>query len=151
VDYHARALARAKAVGLRTVEAECQFYGAEVERFLRHFKDAREGYQRVLELLPVGVTPGVRRDAQAGLAECLLRQPRPDAKEAARLLAEIPPGSLGSPYVHRALAWSALRAGQREVALQEVAKALADPKRQAPEIQAELDQLRAELLAGGRP
>jgi tetratricopeptide (TPR) repeat protein/TolB-like protein len=151
VDYHARALARAKAVGLRTVEAECQFYGAEVERFLRHFKDAREGYQRVLELLPVGVTPGVRRDAQAGLAECLLRQPRPDAKEAARLLAEIRPGSLGSPYVHRALAWSALRAGQREVALQEVAKALADPKRQAPEIQAELDQLRAELLAGGRP
>ena len=151
VDFHGRALAKAKAVGLRTVEAECQFYGAEVERLQRHFKEARVGYQRALELLPAGVTPGVRRDAQAGLAECLLRQSRPDAKEAARLLAEIPPGSLGSPYVHRALAWSALQSGQREVALQEVAKALADPKRQAPETRAELDQLRAELLAGGRP
>jgi eukaryotic-like serine/threonine-protein kinase len=151
VDFHGRSLAKAKAVGLRTVEAECQFYGAEVERLQRHFKEARVGYQRALELLPAGVTPGVRRDAQAGLAECLLRQSRPDAKEAARLLAEIPPGSLGSPYVHRALAWSALQSGQREVALQEVAKALADPKRQAPEIRAELDQLRAELLTGGRP
>ena len=151
VDFHSRALVKAKAVGLRTVEAECQFYGAEVERLQRHFKDARVGYQRVLELLPLGVTPGVRRDAQAGLAECLLRQPRPDPKEAARLLAEVLPGSLDTPYVHRALAWSALQSGQREVALQEVAKALADPKRQAPETRAELDQLRAELLAGGRP
>jgi len=151
VDFHGQALAKAKAVGLRTVEAECQFYGAEAERLQRHFKEAREGYQRVLELLPAGVTPGVRRDALAGLAECLFRQSRPDAKAAANLLAQIPSGSQDSPYVHRALAWSALRSGEREVALQEVAKALADPKRQAPETRAELDQLRAELLAGGRP
>ena len=94
-----------------------------------------------------------RRNArqQQQLRARLLRQPRPDAKAAANLLAQIPSGSLDSPYVHRVLAWSALRAGQREVALQEVAKALADPKRQAPETRAELDQLRAELLAGGRP
>ena len=126
------------------------FVGSEVGN------DALEGITELIECVstgarPIGhgVTPGVRRDAQAGLAECLLRQSRPDAKEAANLLAQIPSGSLDSPYVHRALAWSALLAGQREVALQEVAKALADPKRQAPETRAELDQVRAELLAGG--
>ena len=65
------------------MEAECQFYAADLERLQQRFREAREGFQKVLALLPEGVTPEVRANAQAALAECLVRMPRPDAKEAA--------------------------------------------------------------------
>ncbi len=145
--FHGQALALAKELGLRTVEAECQFYRAELDRLQQRFPQARQGYQSVLDLLPEGVTPGIRANAQAALAECLLRKPRPEAELAQRQLAALPPGELDSPYVHRAKAWAAFHAGQRELAMTELAQAMADPRRQAPELRAELDGIRAAFLA----
>ncbi|WIL22407.1 MAG: protein kinase [Geothrix sp.] len=145
-DFHLRAMDLAKAAGLRTVEAECQFYAADLDRLRQRFKEAREGFHRVLALLPEGVTPEVRVNAQAALAECLVRMPRPDAKEAAKILASLPPGESDTPYVYRSRAWFAFKAGQRETALSELGKGMADPRRQAPELRAELDQTRAHFL-----
>jgi tetratricopeptide (TPR) repeat protein len=142
VAFHARALDLAQKSGLRTVEAECQFYGAELDRLQDRFTQAREAYQRVIDLLPEGVTPEVRANAQAGLAECLIRRPKADVKGAAKLLVELPPGEADTPYVHRAKAWLAFQAGQREVALAELSQAMADPRRQAPELRSELEQIR---------
>ena len=145
-EFHARALALAQKSGLRTVEAECQFYGAELNRLQRRFSSAREGYQRVLDLLPEGVTPEVRANAQAALVECLIRKPRPEVKEAEKRLAALPLGGADSPFVHRAKAWFAFQTGQRDAALAELGLALADPRRQAPEIRPELEQTRALFL-----
>ncbi|MFN7957091.1 MAG: serine/threonine-protein kinase [Holophagaceae bacterium] len=145
--FHGRSLDLAKAAGLRTVEAECQFYAADLDRLRHRFKEAREGFQRVVALLPVGVTPEIRANAQAALAECLVRMPRPDAKEAGKLLASLSATESDSPYVYRAKAWLAFQAGQKDAALGELAKAAADPRRQAPELRIELDQTRALLLA----
>ncbi len=147
VDFHRRAMELAKASGLRTVEAECQFYVADLDRFQQRFKEAREGFKRAIELLPVGVTPEIRANAQAALAECLIRLPRPDAKAAASLLASLSSGEADTPYVYRSKAWLAFQSGQKETALAELGKAMADPRRQAPELRAELDQTRA-LFAG---
>ncbi len=147
-DFHQRALALAKAAGLRTVEAECQFYAADLERLQQRFREAREGFQKVIALLPEGVTPEVRANAQAALAECLVRMPRPDAKEAAKVMASLAPGESDTPYVHRSRAWLAFKAGQRETALAELSRALADPRRQAPELRGELDQTRAHFAGG---
>lgn len=146
--YHTRAVDQAEVLGLRTMEAECRFYRAELDRLQRHFPQAREGYLKVLDLLPAGVTPEVRANTQAGLAECLLRKPKPEAKEAAKLLAEIAPGERDSPYVHRAQAWLAIQSGQHATALVELSLAVADPRRQAPELRAELEQLRVTFQAG---
>jgi tetratricopeptide (TPR) repeat protein len=148
-DFHGRSLDLAKAAGLRTVEAECQFYAADLDRLRHRFKEAREGFQRVAALLPVGVTPEIRANAQAALAECLVRLPRPDVKEAGKLLANLASAESDSPYVYRAKAWLAFQSGQNEAALGELGKAMADPRRQAPELRAELDQTRA-LFLGGR-
>jgi tetratricopeptide (TPR) repeat protein len=147
--FQGRALRLAQAAGLKTVEAECQFYGAELDRLQQRFKEAREGYGRVLDLLPEGVTPEVRINAQAALAECLLRRPRPDLKEGAKQLGELPASLADTPYVHRAKAWSAFSAGKRDLALQEVTRALADVRRQAPEIRGELEAMRAQFLGSG--
>ncbi|MBP7617741.1 MAG: protein kinase [Geothrix sp.] len=147
-DFHQRAMALAKAAGLRTVEAECQFYAADLERLQQRFREAREGFQKVLALLPEGVTPEVRANAQAALAECLVRMPRPDAKEAAKVMASLAPGESDTPYVHRSRAWLAFKAGQRETALAELSRALADPRRQAPELRGELDQTRTHFAGG---
>ncbi|MBI1751335.1 MAG: protein kinase [Acidobacteria bacterium] len=144
-ELHARALGLAQALGLRTVEAECQFYVAELDRLEGHAAKAQEGYQRVVELLPEGVTPEVRINAQAGIAECFLRKPRPDAGEAERRLAALPLGAADSPYVHRARAWLAMRQGQADLALKELDQAAADPRRQAPEIRRELEAVRAQM------
>lgn len=145
-DFHLQAMNLAKTAGLRTVEAECQFYAADLDRLQLRFKEAREGFQRAITLLPEGVTPEVRANAQAALAECLVRMARPDAKEAARLLASLPPGETDTPYVYRSKAWLAYRAGQQETALAELGRGMADPRRQAPELRAELDQTRARFL-----
>jgi len=150
VAFHARALDLAQKSGLRTVEAECQFYGAELDRLQDRFTQAREAYQRVIDLLPEGVTPEVRANAQAGLAECLIRRPKADVKGAAKLLVELPPGEADTPYVHRAKAWLAFQAGQREVALAELSQAMADPRRQAPELRSELEQIRTLFLTTHR-
>lgn len=144
-ELHGKALELAQALGLRTVEAECQFYVAELDRLEGRAAKAQEGYQRVIELLPEGVTPEVRINAQAGIAECFLRKPRPDAGEAERRLAALPPGAEDSPYVHRARAWLALRQGQADQALKELDQAAADPRRQAPEIRRELEAVRAQI------
>ncbi|GLH67958.1 hypothetical protein GETHED_23220 [Geothrix edaphica] len=149
-SYHSRALELAEASGLRTIEAECRFYGAELDRLQQRFPQALAGYQKVLELLPEGVTPEVRANAQAAAAECLLRRSRPELKEAEQKLQAIPAGTADSPYVHRARAWLAFRSGQREAALAELVRAAQDPSRQAPEIRAELDAVRASFLAEGR-
>jgi len=101
----------------------------------------------VLDLLPEGVTPEVRANAQAALAECLLRKPRPDVKEATQRLANLPAGDSDTPYVHRAKAWLAFQAGYREAALAELGQAAADPRRQAPELRSELEQTRTLFLA----
>jgi hypothetical protein len=138
-------------MGLRTVEAECQFYGAELDRLRQRFPEAREGYQRVLDLLPEGVTPEVRTNAQAALAECLLRKPRPDAKAGARLLESLPAAEADTPYVHRAKAWFAFRSGHRPLALAELDLALADPRRQAPELRTELHQTQLLFADPPRP
>ncbi len=145
-DFHLRAMSLAKAAGLRTVEAECQFYAADLDRLQQRFREAREGFHRVIALLPEGVTPEVRVNAQAALAECLVRLPRPDAKEAAKIMAGLPPGESDTPYVYRSRAWLAFKAGQKEAALSELGKGMADPRRQAPELRAELDQTRTFFL-----
>lgn len=144
--YLAQALQFAQQAGLRTVAAECLFYQADLERMQRRFALAREGFQKVLALLPAGVTPEVRDNAQAGLAECLVRQPHPDLKKAGQLLAAIPPGSADSPIVHRARAWLAHASGQPALALTQLDQALADPQHDAPQIHAELEAVRAEFL-----
>ncbi|WP_286355322.1 serine/threonine-protein kinase [Geothrix oryzae] len=147
--FHRRALDLAQASGLRTVEAECRFYGAEVDRLQQRFNQALAGYQKVLELLPAGVTPEIRANAQAASAECLIRKPRPEVAEADKRLSSLTAGDADSPYVHRAKAWRAFRAGQRETALAELARATEDPRRQAPELRTELEATRALFLAGG--
>lgn len=148
VDHHQRAMGLARAAGLRTVEAECQFYAADLDRLQQRFKEAREGFQKAIALLPEGVTPEVRANAQAALAECLVRMPRPDAKAAEKILAGLPPGATDSPYLCRSKAWLAFKAGQKETALAELNRAQADPRRQAPELRGELDRTRAHFLGG---
>ena len=148
--FHGRALDLAEASGLRTIEAECQFYVAELDRLQQRFSKALAGYRKVLDQLAEGATPEVRWNAQAAGAECLLRKPRPDVKEAEKRLLAIPAGDMDSPYVHRAKAWLASRRGQRDAALAELARAAEDSRRQAPEIRAELETLRASFLAEGR-
>jgi tetratricopeptide (TPR) repeat protein len=140
--FHDRALDLAQKTGLRTIEAECQFYAAELARLQRRFAQARAGYQRVLDLLPEGVTPEVRGNASAALAECLIRMSRSDSKESERRLALLRFADSDSPYVHRAKAWFAFQSGQRAAALAELGRAMADPRRQAPELRAELEQTR---------
>lgn len=142
-DFHQRALNLAQKCGLRTIEAECQFYGAELARLEHRFTQARQGYQRAMDLLPDGVTPEVRGNAQAALAECLIRQPRPDLKEAETRMGTLRAEDAISPYVLRAKAWLAFQSGQPAVALGELGKAITDPRRQAPEIRAELEQTRS--------
>lgn len=146
--FHGRSLLLAQQAGLRTVEAECQFYGAELARLQQRFPQARAGYQKVLELLPEGVTPGVRGNALAGLAECQLRMPRPDLAEISRRLLALGPEVLESPYLHRAKAWLAYKAGHQAAAMGELDAALADPRRQAPELRGELEATRKVFLAG---
>jgi len=143
---HDRAIELAQQSTLRTIEAECQFYRAELDRLQLRFGPARDGYQRVLDLLPAGVTPEVRANAQAALAECLLRRPHPGLKEAEARIAELPATGQDSPYHHRARAWLAFQLGQPGQALAEVDLALADPRRQAPEIRPELERIRAAFL-----
>lgn len=146
--FHSRSLVLAQQAGLRTVEAECQFYGAELARLQQRFPQARAGYQKVLDLLPEGVTPGVRGNAQAGLAECQLRMPRPALADIGRRLLALGPEVLESPYLHRAKAWLAFKSGEPAAALRELELALADPRRQAPELRRELEATRAAFLAG---
>jgi tetratricopeptide (TPR) repeat protein len=148
--YLAQALDLAQQAGLRTVAAECLFYQADLERMQRRFPLAREGFQKVLTLLPSGVTPEVRDNAQAGLAECLVRQAHPDLKKAGQLLAAISSGDADSPIVHRARAWLARASGQPGLALAQLDRALADPQHDAPQIHAELEATRAEFLKGAR-
>ncbi len=143
---HGQALKLAQTSGLRTVEAECQFYAADLARLQQRFPQAREGYQRVLGLLPESVTPEVRWNALAGQAECLLRMARPDVVEAGKRLALCPTDS-DSPYVHRAWAWLAFQSGHPALALEELGRALDDPRRQAPEIRAELEETRRRFQA----
>jgi serine/threonine protein kinase len=149
-DFHERALGLAQKAGVRTIEAECQFYAAELARLQQRFVQARAGYQKVLDLLPEGVTPEVRGNALAALAECLIRLPRPDAKECERRLALLHPEDSDSPYVHRAKAWFAFRSGRRAAALGELDQALDDPRRQAPELRAELEQTRLRFEAAAK-
>jgi tetratricopeptide (TPR) repeat protein len=144
--FHERALDQAQKTVQRTIEAECQFYAADLARLQQRFPQAREGYQRVLGLLPEGVTPEVRWNALAGQVECLLRQSKPDPNAAGERLALIPSGS-DSPYVHRARAWQAFQAGRATTALEELGRALDDPRRQAPEIRAELEETRLRFQA----
>jgi len=132
--------------GQRTIEAECQFYAADLARLLQRFPQARDGYQRVLDLLPEGVTPEVRANALAGQAECLVRMAKSDPKAAAQRLSLCPAGS-DSPYVHRARAWLAFQAGQPAAALDALGRAMDDPRRQAPEIRAELEETRRRFQA----
>jgi tetratricopeptide (TPR) repeat protein/tRNA A-37 threonylcarbamoyl transferase component Bud32 len=146
---HNRALGLAKTTGLRTIEAECQFYAAELARFQQRFAQARAGYQRVLELLPEGVTPEVRGNAAAALGECLLRMARLDAKEFERRLALLRPPDTDSPYVHRAKAWLAFLSGHRDAALAELGRAMNDLQRRAPELRTELEQTRLRFQAAG--
>jgi serine/threonine protein kinase/tetratricopeptide (TPR) repeat protein len=147
-ELHGRALALAQKVGARTIEAECQFYLAEVARLQQRFPQAREGYQRVLDLLPEGVTPEVRGNALAALAECLVCLPRAEPREATKRLALLRPADADSPYVHRARAWLAFKEGQRGLALEELGQALDDPRRQAPELRAELEHTRQRFQEG---
>ena len=86
-----------------------------------------------------------QRRRKAALAECLLRRPRPDLQAGAKQLADLPAGDTDSPYLHRAKAWSAFQVGQRELALAEVARALTDARRQAPEIRGELEAMRVQF------
>ena len=145
--YHDRALGLAQKTGLRTIEAECQFYVAELARFQQRFAQARAGYQRVLDLLPEGVTPEVRGNALAALAECMIRMPRPDSREFERRLALLRPADSDSPYVHRAKAWFAFQSGHRTAALAELDRAMDDLQRRAPELRAELEQTRVRFEA----
>ncbi len=147
-DFHGQALVLAKEMGHRTLEAECQFYVADLIRRQGQFPPARAGYERVLQLLPEGVTPGVRANALAALAECRLRLPAHEVKEAERLLGSLPAAHTDSPFVHRAKAWLAYQTGHGPEALAELEWALADPKRQAPELRHELEQTRARFQAG---
>ncbi len=146
----AQALAFAQQAGLRTVAAECLFYQADLQRMQGQFRLAREGFQKVLTLLPAGVTPEVRDNAQAGLAECLIRQAHPDLKKAGQLLASIAPGDADSPIVHRARAWLAHASDQPKLALAQLDRALADPQHDAPQIHAELEAVRAAFLKAPR-
>ena len=146
-EFHDRALDLAQKTGLRTIEAECQFYVAELARLQQRFAQARVGYQRVLDLLPEGVTPEVRGNALAALAECLIRMPRFDSKEFERRLALLRPADSYSPYVHRAKAWYAFLSGHQAAALAELGQAMDDPRRQAPELRAELEQTRTRFQA----
>ncbi|MDR3684507.1 MAG: tetratricopeptide repeat protein, partial [Geothrix sp.] len=146
-EFHDRALDLAQKTGLRTIEAECQFYAAELARLQQRFAQARAGYQRVLDLLPEGVTPEVRGNAAAALAECLIRMPGADPRESEKWLALLRPADADSPYVHRARAWLAFRSGHPAEALVELGRALDDPRRQAPELLAELEQTRTRFQA----
>ncbi len=145
--FHDQALGLAQKAGLRTIEAECQFYAAELARFQQRFAQARAGYQRVLDLLPVGVTPEVRGNAMAALAECLIRMARSNSGEFERRLALLRPADADSPYVHRAKAWAAFLLGHREEALAELERAMDDLQRRAPELRTELEQTRAKFQA----
>lgn len=145
-----QAMALARKAGLRTIEAECQFYRADLDRLQGRFRQAQEGYRNVLALLPVGVTPEVRDNAQAGLAECLVRQSHPDLAKARRLLAAIRPSDAGSPIVLRAQAWMAHASGQPAQAVAYLDKAILDPQREAPQIRSELEAARAMFLQGRR-
>ncbi len=146
--FHRRSLALAQQAGLRTIEAECQFYGAELARLEGRLPQARAGYQKVLDLLPTGVTPVVRGNAQAGLLECQIRLPRPDLAELGKRVLALGPEVLDSPYLHRAKAWLAHKSGHPAEALGQLDIALADPRRQAPELRRELEATRAVFLAG---
>ena len=83
----------------------------------------------------------------AALAECLVRRPRFEVKEAERRLALIRPSEADSPYVHRAKAWVAFKSHLRIQALEELGRALDDSRRQAPELRAELERTRADFQA----
>jgi tetratricopeptide (TPR) repeat protein len=150
LEFHDRALALAQKTSLRTIEAECQFYAAELTRLQQRFAQARASYQRAIDLLPQGVTPEVRGNASAALAECLIRMPKFDSKEFERRLALLRPEDSDSPYVHRAKAWFAFLSGHQDAALAELGRALDDPRRQAPELRAELEQTRARFQATSR-
>jgi serine/threonine protein kinase/tetratricopeptide (TPR) repeat protein len=146
--FHNRALDLAQKSDLRTIEAECQFYVAELDRLQQRFSQAMAGYQRVLDLLPEGVTPEVRGNATAALAECWIRLPRPEPREFEGRLALLRPADFDSPYVHRAKAWFAFQSGQQAAALAELSRATADLQRRAPELRTELEQTRQRFEAG---
>ena len=120
---------------------------AELVRLQQRFVQARVGYQRVLDLLPEGVTPEVRGNALAAFAECLIRTSRFDSKEFEKRLALLRPADSDSPYVHRAKAWYAFLSGHQAAALAELGQALDDPRRKAPELRAELEQTRTRFQA----
>jgi eukaryotic-like serine/threonine-protein kinase len=146
-EFHDKALGLAQQAGLRTIEAECQFYAAELARLQQRFAQARAGYQRVLELLPEGVTPEVRGNARVALAECLIRMASCDLREFERRLTLLRPEVSDSPYGHRAKAWAAYLSGHRDAALAELNLAMSDLQRRAPELQGELEQTRARFQA----
>jgi hypothetical protein len=101
----------------------------------------------VLELLPEGVTPEVRGNAVAALAECLIRMSRSASREFENRLVLLRPADFDSPYVHRARAWFAFLSGHRAAALAELARAMNDLQRRAPELRTELEQTRLRFQA----
>jgi len=77
----------------------------------------------------------------------LIRMPRFDSKEFERRLALLRPADSDSPYVHRAKAWFAFLSGHQAAALAELGQAMDDPRRQAPELRAELERTRTRFQA----
>jgi tetratricopeptide (TPR) repeat protein/predicted Ser/Thr protein kinase len=146
-ESHRRALNLAQDLKVHTVEAECRFYLGDLERLRGRYPEAMTEYRQALDLLPKGATPEVRANAQAALAECLVRSDSQQAKAAEALLTGLLSSGSDTPYVHRARAWVCRRSGRVEEALAETRQAAADPRRQAPEIQGELKGLEAQLQA----
>ena len=139
----------AKEASVRIIEAECHFCLGEIQRLLGRFRSAKEAYQQTLDMLAKGLTPEVRSAALAALAECDVRLPQPRLQEIESRLATLDKAQADSPYVHRAAAWVHFRSGRLTEALAALDAAQADPRRQAPEIQAELGATRALFLKGG--
>lgn len=146
--YHQQAAQLAKEASVRAVEAECHFCLGEIQRLMGRFRQAQEAYQQTLDLLPKGLTTEVRNAAQAAMVECEARLPQPRLKDLEARLAAIDPAQADSPYVHRAKAWVHFKSGRASEALAALETAKADPRHQAPEIQAELSATRALFLKG---
>ena len=141
-----QSLAYAMESGIRAIEAESRFYLGDLYRMRQRFRPAQEEYRQTLERLPGGVTPMFRAGAQAGLAECEARLTPARLGAARRQLEAIGPEHQNTPYTLRAWAWVQFLSGNNSLALATLDRAKADPKRDAPEIQRELTDLRGQWL-----
>ncbi|HTL97882.1 MAG TPA: tetratricopeptide repeat protein, partial [Holophagaceae bacterium] len=136
-----RSLDKARAIPDTYAQGQAGFYLAELDRRSGQLRKAVTGYQQAS-----GASEATRDATRLGQelaaeAECFLRLH--DARLGGSLLNRAAGLIPGNPYLLRAQAWSAYLKGDRAAALDHLALAIQDPKHDAPEIRAELEELRS--------